>query len=58
MKQTSASRQPKHGDRTGLTCPVCNDAVLRQETFGKNGAHQGHRLICSKRGCPWQGQSR
>jgi hypothetical protein len=57
MKQQTGKRQPKQGDRTGTTCPVCGDAVLRQEKFGGNGALSGHRLVCSKRGCPWQGRS-
>ena len=49
--------QPKDGQRTGMACPVCGDAVLRQEKFGKRGALSGHRLVCSKRGCPWEGQA-
>jgi hypothetical protein len=57
MTQTPGLRQPKQGERTGTMCPVCGDAVLRQETFGKAGALAGHRLVCSKRGCPWQGRS-
>ncbi len=48
----------KHGERTGTVCPVCGDSVLRQETFGRGGALDGHRLVCSKRGCPWQSRVR
>jgi hypothetical protein len=56
MKQSSTSHAAKAGERTGMTCPVCNDAVLKQETFGSGGSHAGHRLVCAKRGCPWQGR--
>jgi hypothetical protein len=58
MKKQSGNPRPKAGERTALTCPVCSDAVLKQETFGRGGALNGHRLVCSKRGCPWQGSSR
>ena len=58
MKKAPGSVQPKHGERTGTVCPVCGDAVLEQETFGRGGALSGHRLVCSKRGCPWQGSVR
>jgi hypothetical protein len=59
MKPTSSGiRQPKQGERTGTTCPVCGDSVLRQERYGKAGALDGFRLVCSRRGCPWQGQAR
>lgn len=51
---TTGLRQPKQGERTGTACPVCGDSVLRQETFGKGGAQAGYRLVCSRRGCPWQ----
>jgi hypothetical protein len=58
MKRVPGNGQPKHGERTGTVCPVCGDAVLKQERFGKAGALSGHRLVCSKRGCPWQAQAR
>jgi hypothetical protein len=58
MKQAPGTIQPKHGERTGTVCPVCGDSVLKQEKFGKTGALISHRLVCSKRGCPWQGQAR
>ena len=58
MKKTTGSVPTKHGERTGTVCPVCGDAVLKQETFGRSGALSGHRLVCSKRGCPWQGTVR
>jgi hypothetical protein len=51
-------RQAKDGERTGARCPVCDDAVLRQETFSSNGSYSGNRLVCSRRGCPWQGHER
>jgi hypothetical protein len=57
MKNAPGKRQPKHGERTGLSCPICNDSVLKQETFGKAGALSGYRLVCSKRGCPWMGRA-
>jgi hypothetical protein len=57
MKKSPGFVQPKQGERTGMVCPVCTDAVLRQEVFGKNGSLNGHRLVCSKRGCPWQSRS-
>jgi hypothetical protein len=53
-----AARAAKQGERTGDRCPVCDDAVLRQETFSSNGSRSGSRLVCSKRGCPWQGRDR
>ena len=46
-------RAAKPGERTGAKCPLCDEAVLRQE-ISSNGAQMGHRLVCSKRGCPWQ----
>lgn len=55
MKQSTGGRQGKQGERTGTSCPVCGDAVLRQEKFGKGGALSGHKLVCSRPGCPWQG---
>lgn len=58
MKKGQASGFSKHGDRTGTVCPVCGASVLKQETFGRGGALSGHRLVCSKRGCPWQGSVR
>ena len=45
---------PKQGERTGTVCPVCGSPVLSQETFGGGGALNGHRLVCSKRGCPYR----
>lgn len=58
MKKGSGPGTPKPGERTGTVCPVCGDAVLRQEVVARNGAVSGQRLICSKRGCPWQGSAR
>lgn len=58
MKQTPGNRPRKPGEATGTTCPVCGDSVLRQERFGSAGARDGYRLVCSKRGCPWQGRER
>jgi hypothetical protein len=54
MKKDTRPGQGKHGERTGTVCPVCGDSVLKQETFGRGGALAGHRLVCSRRGCPWQ----
>jgi hypothetical protein len=54
MKKQPVAGGPKHGERTGTSCPVCGDSALKQETFGPGGALKGHRLVCSKRGCPWQ----
>jgi len=56
MKKPSEFPRPKEGVRAGIACPVCGDAVLRQELLGKGDAHNGHRLVCSRRGCPWQGK--
>ena len=56
MKQAPGKIHAKHGERTGTVCPVCGDAVLKQEMFGKGGHLSGHRLVCSKRACPWQAQ--
>jgi hypothetical protein len=61
MKQPLKENQPraaKSGERTGTTCPICGEAVLRQENVSSNGTRNGYRLVCSKRGCPWQGQDR
>lgn len=54
----NTGRAAKHGDRTGTRCPVCDEPVLRQETQSRNGTALGSRLVCSKRGCPWQGRDR
>lgn len=51
-------RAGKTGERTGSSCPLCGDAVLRQENITSNGTRLGERLVCSKRGCPWQGKDR
>jgi hypothetical protein len=51
-------RQAKAGERTGRKCPVCNEDVLRQEQIASNGTRLPTRLVCCKRGCPWQGQDR
>jgi hypothetical protein len=58
MKKASGTPRAKHGERTGTTCPICGDSVLKQEIYGRSGAISGHRLVCSKRGCPWQGSVR
>lgn len=60
MKQPVRDNTPraaKSGERTGTSCPVCGESVLRQE-IATNGARMGDRLVCSKRGCPWQGKDR
>jgi hypothetical protein len=57
MKETTAGVQKKQGDRTGTTCPVCGDDVLRQEKFSTNGSPTGARLVCARRGCPWQAKA-
>ena len=54
MKKETGAIRAKFGERTGSACPVCGDSVLKQETFGPGGALNGHRFVCSKRGCPWQ----
>jgi hypothetical protein len=54
----NAPRAGKPGERTGTKCPLCDEAVLRQENITSNGTRLGTRLVCSKRGCPWQGQDR
>lgn len=51
-------RAGKPGERTGTTCPVCSEPVLRQENISRNGTRLGSKLVCSKKGCPWQGQDR
>ncbi len=56
--QDVGPRAPKEGDRTGTTCPLCGEPVLRQEVVGNNGLRQGTRLVCSKRGCPYQATDR
>lgn len=59
MKQSPNDHQPragKTGERTGTTCPVCGEPVLRQENVSSNGTRGAARLVCSKRGCPWQGR--
>jgi hypothetical protein len=61
MKQTERSNLPragKDGDRTGSKCPLCGEDVLRQDNFSTNGSRTGSRLVCAKRGCPWQGKDR
>lgn len=57
MKDAPSSIQKKQGDRTGTKCPVCGDDVLRQERYSTNGSASGARLICARRGCPWQGKA-
>jgi hypothetical protein len=57
MKEVPAGVQKKQGDRTGTKCPVCGEDVLRQEKFSTNGSATGARLVCSRRGCPWQGKA-
>ena len=61
MKRPVSENQPraaKVGERTGTTCPVCSEPVLRQENISSNGTDLGTRLVCSKRGCPGQGKDR
>jgi|GEM_PF-2661917 len=61
MKQPLRPNEPragKTGEKTGTTCPVCGEAVLRQENISSNGTRLGSRLVCAKRGCPWQGKDR
>lgn len=57
-EKENAPRAAKQGDRTGDKCPICDEAVLRQENISSNGTRLGARLVCSKRGCPWQGAAR
>lgn len=57
MKHAPGTAQPKQGERTGTVCPVCGDTVLKQERFGKSGALASYRLVCSRRGCPWQARA-
>lgn len=52
----TAGRAAKPGERTGRKCPICDEPVLSQDTFAANGSRQGSKLVCSKRGCPWQGR--
>jgi ribosome modulation factor len=54
MAQDNVQRAAKSGERTGTTCPVCDEPVLRQEVVSSNGTRMGGRQVCSKRGCPWQ----
>jgi hypothetical protein len=54
---SNTQRPGKPGERTGQKCPVCGEPVLSQETFSSNGSRTGSRLVCSKRGCPWQGRA-
>lgn len=61
MKRPGAENMPragKQGEKTGARCPLCDEAVLRQEQISSNGTRIGMRLVCSKRGCPWQGKDR
>ena len=58
MKQSPRDNTPraaKSGERTGTSCPLCGEPVLRQE-IASNGSQMGTRRVCSKRGCPWQGK--
>lgn len=50
-------RAAKPGERTGAKCPLCSEAVLLQDNITSNGTNLGARLVCSKRGCPWQGRT-
>lgn len=50
-------RQPKQGERVGTKCPICQEDVLKQERISSSGKSLGSRLVCSKRGCPWQGRA-
>lgn len=52
----NAPRAAKTGERTGSRCPLCDEPVLRQEAVSSNGTRLGSKLVCSKRGCPWQGR--
>lgn len=56
--QENGPRAAKSGERTGARCPLCDEAVLRQENISSNGTRLGTRLVCSKRGCPWLGKDR
>lgn len=56
--QRDAPRAAKPGDRTGERCPLCDEPVLRQEPVSSNGTRLPARLVCSKRGCPWQSRDR
>jgi hypothetical protein len=55
--RNDSPRAAKAGERTGTSCPVCGESVLRQE-IASNGSQMGNRLVCSRRGCPWQGKDR
>ena len=54
-ERNNTPRAAKQGERTGSKCPLCSEAVLRQENITSNGTRLGTRLVCSKRGCPWNG---
>ncbi|CAN5716500.1 hypothetical protein BH23GEM6_BH23GEM6_24630 [soil metagenome] len=54
----NSARAGKQGETTGTRCPICDEAVLRQENISSNGTKLGTRLVCSKRGCPWQSPDR
>lgn len=54
----NVARAGKQGERTGTRCPICDEPVLRQENITPNGTRLGTRLVCSKRGCPYQAQDR
>lgn len=59
MKRPVRENPPKlgkQGERTGTRCPLCDEPVLRQERISSNGTRLENRLVCSKRGCPWQGR--
>lgn len=58
VRDNHMPRAAKPGDRTGAKCPLCAEPVLRQENITSNGTNLGTRLVCSKRGCPWQGRDR
>ena len=55
MTEPYVPRAAVAGEKTGNSCPLCGEAVLRQEVVGSNGAKLGTRLVCAKRGCPWKG---
>jgi hypothetical protein len=54
----NTQRAGKEGERTGTRCPLCQEPVLRQEAISSNGTRMGYKLVCSKRGCPYQGKDR
>ena len=57
FSRENGPRAAKTGERTGTSCPICGESVLRQE-IGGGGGRNGNRLVCSKRGCPWQGKDK